>query len=94
MPASKLIELAPGLWRWSAPHPDWEPDPVPDSPADWPREVGSVLYDAADATVFVDPFVPDGDSVWHRLNQHIVLTSHGAPVLAGGRAALSTALGR
>ena len=56
-----LREIHPGLWRWSAPHPEWRPDPPPDSPADWPRTVGSVLCDAADATVLIDPLLPRGD---------------------------------
>lgn len=51
-------ELAPGLWRWTAPHPDWEPGPEPESPADWPRAVGCVYYEAPDAVVLIDPLVP------------------------------------
>ena len=51
-------ELAPGLWRWTAPHPDWERDPAPESPADWPRDVGCVYYEAPDAVVLIDPLVP------------------------------------
>jgi glyoxylase-like metal-dependent hydrolase (beta-lactamase superfamily II) len=54
-----LVEqLAPGLWRWLAPHPDWEPNPEPESPADWPREVGCVYYEAPAAVVLIDPLVP------------------------------------
>jgi hypothetical protein len=56
-----LREIHPGLWRWSAPHPGWRPDAPPDSPADWPRTVGSVLCDAADAAVLIDPLLPLGD---------------------------------
>ena len=47
----EMQELAPGLRRWTAPHPDWEPAAAPESPADWDRDVGCVLYDAADAVV-------------------------------------------
>lgn len=58
-------ELAPGLWRWTAPHPDWEADAEPDSPADWERDVGCVLYETPAAAVFVDPLVPeDADAFW------------------------------
>jgi glyoxylase-like metal-dependent hydrolase (beta-lactamase superfamily II) len=42
----------PGLWRWTAPHPDWKEG------ADWEREVGCVYYEAPDATVLIDPLVP------------------------------------
>ena len=51
-------ELAAGLWRWTAPHPDWESEPEPESPADWPRNVGCVYYEAPDAVVLIDPLVP------------------------------------
>jgi hypothetical protein len=50
-------ELRPGLWRWTAPHPDWRPGAAPGSPGDWECEVGSVLYEAADPAVFVDPLL-------------------------------------
>jgi glyoxylase-like metal-dependent hydrolase (beta-lactamase superfamily II) len=47
-----VSELAPGLWRWTAPHPDWKEG------ADWEQEVGCVYYEAAGATVLIDPLVP------------------------------------
>jgi hypothetical protein len=54
-----LVELAPGLHRWTARHPDADPDPKPGSPADWGPDVGCVAYEAPDALVLVDPLVPD-----------------------------------
>jgi hypothetical protein len=48
----KVSELAPGLWRWTALHPDWQQG------ADWEQEVGCVYYEAAGATVLIDPLVP------------------------------------
>ena len=36
-----VSELAPGLWRWTAPHPDWKEGD------DWERDVGCVYYEAA-----------------------------------------------
>jgi len=54
----RVQELAPGLWRWTAPHPGWEPSPAPESPADWPREVGCVYYEAPGAVVLIDPLLP------------------------------------
>jgi hypothetical protein len=59
-PRVKLQELAPGLWRWTAPHPDWQPPKEPNSPADWEQHVGCVAYNAADALVLIDPLVVDG----------------------------------
>jgi glyoxylase-like metal-dependent hydrolase (beta-lactamase superfamily II) len=47
-----VLELAPGLWRWTAPHPDWK------AGDDWEQEVGCVYYEAPAATVLIDPLVP------------------------------------
>jgi len=62
-------EIRPGLLRWTAPHPEWEPDPVPGSAADWPEDVGSVAYEAPDAFVLVDPLVPD--ALWDELDARV-----------------------
>ena len=47
-----MNELAPGLWRWTARHPDWRESDG------WNPEVGCVYYEAPDATVLIDPLVP------------------------------------
>ena len=62
-----LQEVAPGLWRWTAIHPDAEENPEPGSPADWPAEVGSVAYAVDDMLVLIDPLVPD--EVWPELDE-------------------------
>jgi hypothetical protein len=46
-------ELTPGLWRWTAPHPEWREG------FDWDADVGCVAADTTDALVLVDPLVPD-----------------------------------
>ncbi len=51
-------ELADGLFRWTAPHPDWRPGASPGSPGDWEQLVGSVLYDVGDTVVLIDPLLP------------------------------------
>jgi hypothetical protein len=51
-------ELAAGLYRWSAPHPAWEPESPPDGPDDWDQMVGSVLYVLAEVAVLFDPLLP------------------------------------
>ena len=62
-----MDELAPGLWRWTARHPEAVEDPQPGSAADWPPEVGSVAYAADDALVLIDPLVPE--EVWPELDE-------------------------
>jgi hypothetical protein len=67
-----VLELAPGLWRWTAPHPDWEPSPKPDSPADWERDVGCVFYEAPGAAVFIDVLLPpDPEPLWRELDPRV-----------------------
>lgn len=74
-----LAEIAPGLWRWTASHPDWRPGAVKDSPADWPPEVGCVLCDVPEATVLIDPLLPAGDDAFLRvLDEHV--RGRGRPV--------------
>jgi hypothetical protein len=65
--SSAMKELAPGLWRWTAIHPEAEENPEPGSPADWPAEVGSVAYAVDDTLVLIDPLVPD--EVWPELDE-------------------------
>src|SRR5215218_2154213 len=68
----EATRIRSGLWRWSTPHPEWRPDAAVDSPADWPREVGSVLCDAADATVLIDPLLPSHRERFLRgLDEHV-----------------------
>lgn len=54
------VELKNGLWRWTAPHPDWH-ESEPGTSADWPREVGCTLYQAPTEALFVDPLIPAGE---------------------------------
>jgi hypothetical protein len=53
-----LTEIAPGLLRWSAPHPEWNPHATPGSSGDWDPMVGSVLYELPDAVALIDPLLP------------------------------------
>jgi len=64
-----MREIAPGLQYWTAPHPAAEPDPEPGSPADWPADVGSVLYEAPGGVVLIDPMV--SDELWPALDEHV-----------------------
>ena len=60
-PQVDLQQVAPGLWRWTAPHPDWEEPKQEDDPADWPRDVGSVAYETAGTLVLIDPLIEAED---------------------------------
>ena len=51
----EAVRIAEGLWRWTAPHPNWENWPGHEREA---REVGCVYYEAGDAAVLIDPLVP------------------------------------
>jgi glyoxylase-like metal-dependent hydrolase (beta-lactamase superfamily II) len=81
----RLDELAQGLWRWTALHPDWTPEQR--GPEGWEQEVGSVYCEADGDVVLVDPLVPGEDAdrarFWQALDRdleragsapHIVLT--------------------
>ena len=75
---SELEELRPGLFRWTAIHPE-APEPTTGSPDDWGPEVGSVAYAAPDALVLVDPLVPaDRPGLQEELD--VLVRSHGRRV--------------
>jgi hypothetical protein len=58
-----MREVAPGLYRWTARHPAWKEGAEPDSPGDWPPEVGCVA-DVTDArVVLVDPLVAEWEEL-------------------------------
>lgn len=81
-----MKQIAAGLWRWTAPHPGWQPDAEPGSPADWERDVGSVLYEdeAGEVAVFFDPLLPpEPDPFWEWADERC----------AGRRVAVLTTIG-
>src|SRR5207247_10318674 len=94
----EVQELRPGLWRWTAPHPEWE------HAEHWGPEVGSVYAELPDAVVVIDPLVPadEDERFWSALDYdverlgrpvHVLLTVHWhersvAAVLERYRAAL------
>jgi glyoxylase-like metal-dependent hydrolase (beta-lactamase superfamily II) len=74
-------ELRPGLWRWTASHPEW------DHAEHWGPEVGSVYAELPEAVVVVDPLVPEDEEekFWAALDRdveragrplHVLLTVH------------------
>jgi glyoxylase-like metal-dependent hydrolase (beta-lactamase superfamily II) len=54
-----VTRLAEGLWRWTAPHPDWTPEA---GGADgWEQDVASLYLEAPDRVVLLDPLVPSDE---------------------------------
>lgn len=51
----RVQELRPGLWRWTALHPEWSPE------EEWGPEVGCVYQQSEDAITLIDPLVPCED---------------------------------
>ena len=51
-----MQELHPGLWTWTAAHPDWTQDQG--GPDGWDRNVRSYAYDSGPCLVLIDPLAP------------------------------------
>jgi hypothetical protein len=60
-------ELRPGLWRWTAAHPQWN------HAEHWGPDVGSVYAELPDAVVLVDPLVPpdEEERFWPALDRDV-----------------------
>ena len=72
-----VTELAPGLWRWTATHPEWtEEEGGQDG---WEPEVSSYALVEDDALVLIDPLVPadDEERFWRALDDDA--EQHGPP---------------
>jgi hypothetical protein len=67
-----MDQLAPGLWRWTAPHPEWRAGAATDSPDDWEQMVGCLLYQGPDTSVFIDPLLPpDQEAFWRWADEQV-----------------------
>jgi glyoxylase-like metal-dependent hydrolase (beta-lactamase superfamily II) len=80
----EVAKLASGLWRWTAPHPDWTPDEG--GPDGWERDVGCVYWEARDAVVLVDPLAPppgseDAARFWAALDRDVERTARPVAIL-------------
>jgi glyoxylase-like metal-dependent hydrolase (beta-lactamase superfamily II) len=67
----RVTEIAPGLWRWTGRHPDWNPSDG--GPNGWEQEVGCVYLETPSAVVVIDPLVPpeDPDRFWEALDHDV-----------------------
>jgi glyoxylase-like metal-dependent hydrolase (beta-lactamase superfamily II) len=66
-------ELGPGLWWWTAPHPDWAPEDL-EGGKGWEQVVSSYALSASGLVLF-DPLVED----WDGLDR--LVAEHGAPAI-------------
>jgi hypothetical protein len=65
-PVYQITDIAPGLWIWRFPHPDWSP------PDDGDRRVTSTCVATGGEVIVLDPLAPpaDGTEIWARLDAH------------------------
>ena len=78
--AVDLQEIAPRLWHWTAPHPDWTPN-ANKGGRGWGQDVSSYALVADDAFVIFDPLVPvdEPDGFWSALDGDV--EHHGPPAI-------------
>jgi hypothetical protein len=62
-------EIAPGLWWWTARHPDWTPDDL-EGGEGWEEIVSSYALATDDAFLLFDPLVEDWDWLDRSVDQH------------------------
>jgi glyoxylase-like metal-dependent hydrolase (beta-lactamase superfamily II) len=76
----EIQQIAPHLWWWTAPHPDWSPSEFKNGQG-WERDVSSYALVADDDLVLFDPLVPKGDEeeFWKALDGDV--EHHGPPAI-------------
>jgi glyoxylase-like metal-dependent hydrolase (beta-lactamase superfamily II) len=74
----EIEQIAPHLWWWTAPHPDWDPEDFKDGQG-WQRDVSSYALVEGDELVLFDPLVPEGEEerFWAALDGDV--EHHGPP---------------
>ncbi len=73
-----VTELVPGLWRWTATHPEWTEEEGAGEDG-WEPEVASYALVEEDTLVLIDPLVPadDEERFWRALDDDV--ERHGPP---------------
>lgn len=73
-------EVAPHLWHWTAPHPEWKPE-YEEGGEGWGETVSSYALVSDDALVLIDPQLPTDDAdrerFWEALDRDV--DAHGPP---------------
>lgn len=76
----QIEHIAPHLWWWTAPHPDWSPSDFKNGQG-WERDVSSYALVGDGSLVLFDPLVPKGDEeeFWKALDGDV--EHHGPPAI-------------
>lgn len=84
-----MHQLAPGVWHWQAPHPDWRPSEP------WDRNVSSYAIDDGERLLLFDPIAPPSEieqlaaeresavvltCPWHERDSRALVERLGVPV--------------
>lgn len=74
-----VAELRPGLWRWTADHPEWTEEEG--GAEGWQPEVSSFAVHEPGELVLVDPLVPEDEAArfWRALDADV--ERHGTPAV-------------
>ena len=76
-------EIAPHLWHWAAPHPEWKPSNRGKDDQGWDQMVSSYALVADGSFVLIDPQVPtdeaDAARLWDALDRDV--EAHGPPAI-------------
>ena len=76
-------QIAPHLWHWSAPHPDWKPSNRGKDGLGWDQTVSSYALITDDQFVLIDPQLPSDDAdlerFWAALDRDV--EGHGPPAI-------------
>lgn len=78
-----IEQIAPRLWHWATPHPDWKPEARGKDGLGWDRIISSYALVAEEALVLIDPQVPaaeaDAARFWEALDRDV--QGHGPPAI-------------
>ena len=77
-----MQEIAPHLWHWTAPHPEWKPE-YAEGGQGWGEIVSSYALVSDQALVLIDPQVPanETDAARFRAALDRDVEAHGAPTI-------------
>jgi glyoxylase-like metal-dependent hydrolase (beta-lactamase superfamily II) len=76
-------QITPGLWHWTAPHPDWKPKDRGKDGLGWDELVSSYALVQDDTVVLIDPQVPADEEDAGRLREALDrdVEGHGPPAI-------------